>query len=73
MASYWIDNSCLNSQTDGILFRFSKDLLDFDEEHLAEWGSIVTGIDEGDGWPHVDERYLLLHIRGVQVLTHVDQ
>eukprot|EP00930_Biecheleria_cincta_P035277 TRINITY_DN24266_c0_g1_i1.p1 TRINITY_DN24266_c0_g1~~TRINITY_DN24266_c0_g1_i1.p1 ORF type:complete len:235 (+),score=55.48 TRINITY_DN24266_c0_g1_i1:57-707(+) len=72
MATYRIDNTRLNSQTDGILYRFSKDLQDFDEELLAEWDSTVTGIDEGDGWLHVGGRYLPLQIRGVQVLLRLD-
>ncbi len=66
--SYKIDNSTLNSETNGILYRSSKDLQAI-ADSLAEWGSIVTGIDEGDGWLAVQDKYLPFQIRETTVLT----
>jgi len=73
ICTYLVDNCRLLSQTDGIILRCSKDLTDFDEERLAEWGSTVRGCDEGDGWLRVGGHFLPTTIRGHQVLTFVEQ
>ena len=64
-----IDNSQYGSETDGIIYRRSKDLGDKDDSRLAEWGSYVSGVDEGDGWFRVGSLYLPVKLRGVPVLT----
>lgn len=71
-STYLVDNAALCSQTDGVIYRFSKDLADFDESRLAEWGSTVCGRDEGDGWLSVGVHYLPTTIRGVQILSRVE-
>ena len=45
---------------------------DKNAEQLAEWGSCVSGVDEGDGWFKVGELYLPTELNGVSVLTPID-
>merc|ERR1712232_770611 len=49
-----VDNSLLQSPSQGVAYRRSKQLDDrynFDRiDKVATWGSIVEGIDTGDGW-----------------------
>jgi len=79
--TYRVDNTLLSSHTEGIIFRFTKDLADFDEDRLAEWGSLVRGYDEGDDWLRVGGviggvacwRYLPTVLRGVSVLSLVEE
>jgi hypothetical protein len=67
-----LDNSLYNSGSYGIIYRLSKDLEDKDAEQLAEWGSCVFGVDEGDGWFRVGSLYLPVQLGGVPVLTPVN-
>ena len=39
----------LKGSSSGVGCRLSKDLRNFDN-HIAFWGTVVYGIDEGDGW-----------------------
>eukprot|EP00435_Cladocopium_sp_Y103_P068854 s965_g32.t1 len=69
---FLVDNRLLNAGTDGIGYRFSKDLEDLDLSCTAPWGSIVEGVDEGS-WIRVsDELYLPKELGGVPVLTLED-
>jgi len=51
---YRADNRVLNSASQGIAFRFSKSRKDKDGDLRLEWGDIVEGTDEGDGWIRVE-------------------
>ena len=49
--SRWrVDNTELNARTEGLDYRQSKRFDDKLVHPLAKWGSIVDGIDTGDGW-----------------------
>jgi len=67
-ASFVVDNSQLLASADGLTYRLSKDDDDLDEKNIAPWGSIVIGVDEGDGWLRVGGRYLPIEINGAPVL-----
>lgn len=56
----------------GLVYRYTKRLEDVDSSTTAVWGVTVTGVDEGDGWVRVGERYLPIAINGTQVLTLKD-
>jgi len=64
-----VDNSLYESPSYGIIYRLSKDNEDKDAEQLAEWGTCVSGVDEGDGWFRVGSLYLPVELGGVRVLT----
>lgn len=65
---YLLDNSQLQSSAAYIAYRFSKNMEDKDESRIAAYGSVVNGVDQGDGWLQVGNRYLPMVIRGVKVL-----
>jgi len=70
---YVVDNRFLQAGTDGIGYRFSKDLDDIDPSYTALWNTIVEGHEAGDGWLKVaDELYLPMMLGGVPVLTPED-
>lgn len=60
----------LGKKAGGLAYRLTKSLGDKDVtmKPLA-WGSIVNGIDEGDGWLKVDGGYLPFTVSGSTVLT----
>lgn len=63
-----MDNRELNAKNPGIACRASKDMNDrMDEEVL--WGNIVTGVDDGDGWLRMVQRYLPMVLDGQSVLV----
>ncbi|CAK0891671.1 unnamed protein product [Prorocentrum cordatum] len=66
---YLVDNSTLQATTKGLGYRLSTQLNDKDDgdEH-AEWGTIVTGTDQGQGWLKVGPRYLPFSLGGKSVL-----
>lgn len=66
--AYLLDNSQLQSKAAHIAYRFSKNIEDKDESRIAAYGSIVHGVDLGDGWLQVGNRYLPMAIRGVKVV-----
>jgi len=67
---YFVDNTMLRDYTCGLGYRFSKNLVDkVGETSLAPWGCIISGIDEGDGWVKVADRYLPKEVRDTPVLT----
>jgi len=53
----------------GLVYRYTKRLDDVDSGATAVWGVTITGVDEGDGWVRVGERYLPIEVNGTQVLT----
>jgi hypothetical protein len=65
---YLLDNSQLHSSASYIAYRFSKNMEDKDESRIAAYGSVVHGVDQGDGWLQVGNQYLPMVIRGVKVL-----
>eukprot|EP00929_Paragymnodinium_shiwhaense_P045860 TRINITY_DN23383_c0_g1_i1.p1 TRINITY_DN23383_c0_g1~~TRINITY_DN23383_c0_g1_i1.p1 ORF type:complete len:393 (-),score=94.44 TRINITY_DN23383_c0_g1_i1:132-1310(-) len=71
-AAYVVDNSVLKSSKPGLTYRLSKDLDDKDDGNIAEFGSTVTGTDEGDGWLKVENRYLPKTLGGKRVLMLED-
>eukprot|EP00929_Paragymnodinium_shiwhaense_P015035 TRINITY_DN123032_c0_g1_i1.p1 TRINITY_DN123032_c0_g1~~TRINITY_DN123032_c0_g1_i1.p1 ORF type:complete len:398 (-),score=70.78 TRINITY_DN123032_c0_g1_i1:107-1168(-) len=65
-----VDNELLHSPHQGIVYRRSKNMTDYDSaSRYALYGSVVTGYDEGDGWLKVGDLYLPSKIDGVRVLT----
>jgi len=75
LKEYYVDNRKLSFRTPGLGFRRSKDLNDKDPSNLANWGSLVRGVNEGDGWLKVMKsgavRYLPFQTDGITVLTAV--
>lgn len=68
--SYVVDNGQLQAHSVGIEYRLSKNLQHRDTTVLGpEWGSVVRGIDTGDGWLVVGDRFLPMTLDGVKVLT----
>ena len=77
---FLVDNSELKAKSKGLAYRNSKDLLDRDvnsernvvEKNFEAWGSIVHGIDSGDGWIQVGHRYLPAMFNGVLCVVKAD-
>jgi hypothetical protein len=65
---YLVDNSTLQATTKGLGYRLSKQLNDKDGDEHAEWGTVVTGTDQGQGWLKVGPRYLPFSLGGKSVL-----
>jgi len=63
-----VDNRLLQAKTVGVGYLFTKQAQNLDRTSTAAWGSIVCGIDEGDGWVKVAEKYLPMEVNGKQVL-----
>jgi len=67
-----IDNAELQHKGRALGFRHSKDLEDIHSERRgAAWGTVVHGVDEGDGWLKVEELYLPMTLNGVVVVKPV--
>lgn len=67
---YIADNSELRAPTAGLAYRVSKRHDDKHQQGLTvAWGSIVRGIDEGDGWLKSGSHYLPLEVKGIKVLV----
>lgn len=66
--NFLIDNSDLQSPTDLLEFRSSRNLDHTVDNKGAAWGTIVQGIDNGDGWLKVGAFYLPMKLRGVTVV-----
>eukprot|EP00927_Polykrikos_kofoidii_P002953 TRINITY_DN11174_c0_g1_i1.p1 TRINITY_DN11174_c0_g1~~TRINITY_DN11174_c0_g1_i1.p1 ORF type:complete len:1416 (+),score=263.14 TRINITY_DN11174_c0_g1_i1:217-4248(+) len=72
---YVVDNSKLHAPTAGLVYRLTKNLEDHDvcaTTAHPNWGSHIRGINEGDGWLRVADRYLPMSVNGAQVLTVFD-
>jgi len=50
---YVVTNEDLKATSKGLGYRLTKQLGDKDKGVIADWGSTVKGINEGDGWLHV--------------------
>eukprot|EP00927_Polykrikos_kofoidii_P065247 TRINITY_DN61029_c0_g1_i1.p1 TRINITY_DN61029_c0_g1~~TRINITY_DN61029_c0_g1_i1.p1 ORF type:complete len:954 (-),score=171.61 TRINITY_DN61029_c0_g1_i1:68-2518(-) len=70
-AEFLVDNTQLRSLHKGFSYRFSKAPMDVDKDREAVFGTIVRGVDEGDGWLRVGDRYLPMEVRGRVVLRPV--
>lgn len=66
---YLVDNSELQHRGEGVRYRLSKDLKDQDPLPAAAWGSVVVGVDEGDGWLRVGTRFLPMRVKDTRVIT----
>ena len=77
---FLVDNSKLNAKSRGLAYRNSKDPLDRHvnsgknvvKENFEAWGSLVHGIDSGDGWIQVGRRYLPAMFNGVLCVVKAD-
>merc|ERR1712176_205644 len=47
---YRVDNSALQSSKVGVGYRWSKSMEDLHPRAFAQYGSVVAGSNEGDGW-----------------------
>jgi hypothetical protein len=56
----------------GLQYYFSKDTNDPDAGNIQPWDSVVSGIDQGDGWIRVGTRFLQTKTDGATVLTAND-
>mmetsp|Transcript_48775 Transcript_48775/g.136494 ORF Transcript_48775/g.136494 Transcript_48775/m.136494 type:complete len:750 (-) Transcript_48775:111-2360(-) len=69
LVQYVVDNSKLKSKATAIYYRRTKELEDHDKDvPPVEYGGVVWGIDEGDGWVKVGKHFLPVEVRGHQVL-----
>jgi len=69
---YVVDNSVLQSDAPGVAYRLSRNMDHKDPREGSlggpPFGTIVTGVDLGDGWLKVGERFLPMEIDGMRVL-----
>eukprot|EP00416_Gambierdiscus_australes_P035519 CAMPEP_0171096356 /NCGR_PEP_ID=MMETSP0766_2-20121228/44412_1 /TAXON_ID=439317 /ORGANISM="Gambierdiscus australes, Strain CAWD 149" /LENGTH=300 /DNA_ID=CAMNT_0011555321 /DNA_START=17 /DNA_END=919 /DNA_ORIENTATION=- len=65
---FLLDNSRLHYAGPGMRWRLSKDMRN-SSDHYIEWGSLLEGADQGDGWVKVGQFYLPTEIEGVKVLV----
>jgi len=68
---YFVDNREYKAPSQGMAFRYSKNLTDTvkDMRKFAAWGTTLTGWDQGDGWLKVGEFFLPFLLEGKRVLT----
>jgi len=66
---YLIANSALQAVTNGLGYRDSKDMADKSNNMAIEWGQVVEGVDEGDGWLKVGQHFLPMTLEGERVAT----
>lgn len=69
--AFYVDNTLLKAETNGLGFRSSPCMEDkvADGQALALWGTCVSGCDLGNGWIQVGEYFLPKRINGITVLT----
>mmetsp|Transcript_44206 Transcript_44206/g.140821 ORF Transcript_44206/g.140821 Transcript_44206/m.140821 type:complete len:180 (+) Transcript_44206:165-704(+) len=67
--AYFVDNSLLQAQTNGVGYRFTKSLKDRDLSAVAHWGTTVKGTDDGDGWVQVGDCFLPTTLQGTPVVS----
>lgn len=66
---YLVDKSRLQTSARGLKYRLTKRLDDHDNMgDIVVWGASIKGIDQGDGWLKVGERYLPMEFQGIPVL-----
>mmetsp|Transcript_83501 Transcript_83501/g.186391 ORF Transcript_83501/g.186391 Transcript_83501/m.186391 type:complete len:268 (-) Transcript_83501:108-911(-) len=68
---YLVDNSGLQHDGPGVVFRLSKNLSDIaGGDMYAAWGTVLLGAEpQDDGWVEYQKYYLPTHVQGVRVLT----
>mmetsp|Transcript_113258 Transcript_113258/g.293155 ORF Transcript_113258/g.293155 Transcript_113258/m.293155 type:complete len:226 (-) Transcript_113258:95-772(-) len=66
---YLVDNSRLQAATRGLGLRLQKIMDDTRPKRVVPWGSVVVGVDGGDGWLICEDGYLPTFAQGVAVLT----
>jgi uncharacterized membrane protein YfcA len=70
---YVVDDTKIEAKSPGLAFRLSKSLDNRDKGLYADWGSVVKGVDQGDGWLKVGSRYLPLAVNNHTVLRELTQ
>ena len=73
---FLVDNSVFRAQTNGLGYRRSRSMVDKDSSGAATWatwGTIVKGVDTGDGWLKVGSSFLPMALGGTSVLTLVSR
>jgi len=69
---HWlITNKDLKANTRGLAYRSSKDHTKV-RNAVAAWGSIVPGVDSGDGWLKVGEWYLPMIVDGFATIVQTE-
>lgn len=71
---YLVFNEDLAARTSGLAFRLSKKRKQ--KDNLVKgprWGTTVRGVDHGDGWLRVGERFLPMVLGGKQVLFEQEE
>eukprot|EP00927_Polykrikos_kofoidii_P066412 TRINITY_DN6200_c0_g1_i3.p1 TRINITY_DN6200_c0_g1~~TRINITY_DN6200_c0_g1_i3.p1 ORF type:complete len:437 (-),score=90.51 TRINITY_DN6200_c0_g1_i3:446-1756(-) len=71
--SFLVECDALRPTTKGLAFRRSKHLRDREEVVPGpDWGTVVDGVDEGDGWLKVEDFFLPMAMNGLQVISPQD-
>jgi len=72
---YCLDNSVLQAPTKGVRKRLTKEEFDYHETATLTWGSMVRGVDTGDGWLRCSEDglYVPMTMKGVPVVCRKGQ
>jgi len=65
---FMVDNANLQAATNGMGYRFRKITWDRDIKTIARWGSMVEGVDHGDGWVQVGDCFLPTTVQDKPVL-----
>merc|ERR1719343_236093 len=68
---YILDNSHICTEETGLFFCMRKSLTDRMPEQV-QWGELVQGQDQGDGWLYMKPRFLPMRLQGVTVLSLSD-
>uniref|UniRef100_A0A7S2LBW9 Alpha-glucan water dikinase phosphohistidine-like domain-containing protein n=1 Tax=Zooxanthella nutricula TaxID=1333877 RepID=A0A7S2LBW9_9DINO len=68
--TYVADNTILMERTSGLRHRITCNVDDYHRTKQTAWGSVVRGVETGDGWVRVtaDGTYLPMAVQGVPVL-----
>lgn len=67
--AFVVDNTILHSSAPGLEYRMSKRLNDKCPGMTVSWGSVIEGVDEGDGWISNGALFLPKDIGSVPVLV----
>eukprot|EP00927_Polykrikos_kofoidii_P066413 TRINITY_DN6200_c0_g1_i4.p1 TRINITY_DN6200_c0_g1~~TRINITY_DN6200_c0_g1_i4.p1 ORF type:complete len:431 (-),score=72.93 TRINITY_DN6200_c0_g1_i4:252-1544(-) len=71
--AFLVECDALRPTTKGLAFRRSKQLRDREEAVSGpDWGTVVDGVDEGDGWLKVEDFFLPMAMNGLQVISPQD-
>jgi len=72
-ALYLVDKQGAQLPGKGIGYYFSKRSQDRDIRTLAHWGTVVRGVDHGDGWLEVGECFLPMQLEEKPVLKLIER